>query len=107
MMKVLQALADQRRLEILALLRDRELSAGEIAARFDVQRPTISHHLSVLADARLVTVRREGTRRIYAICPEGFEHAQAYLETFWKDRLGRLRDAAEQHQEGMGRGERN
>lgn len=107
MIDVLQALAEPRRLEILRVLRDRELAAGEIAARFDLKRPTISHHLSVLEDAGLVSVRKEGTRRIYAICPERFERTQAYLETFWKDRLERLKDAAEEHHRGPGRGERN
>jgi hypothetical protein len=44
----IRALADPRRREILALIRDRELAAGDIATRFDVTRPAISQHLAVL-----------------------------------------------------------
>lgn len=107
MIEILQALAEPRRLEILRTLRGRELPAGEIAARFDVRRPTVSHHLSVLSDAGLVRVRREGTRRVYSIDPEGFGRVQAYLDSFWDERLDRLKDAAERRARGEGRGERN
>jgi DNA-binding transcriptional ArsR family regulator len=61
----LQAIADPRRGAILALVRDRELPAGEIANRFDVTRPAISQHLAVLREAGLVSERRDGTRRLY------------------------------------------
>lgn len=107
MIEVFQALADPRRLEILRVLRGRELMAGEIASRFELTRPTISHHLSVLETAGLVRVRREGTRRYYTIRRERFEDTRAYLETFWKGSLERLKGAAEEHQRRVGRGERN
>jgi DNA-binding transcriptional ArsR family regulator len=61
----LRAIAEPRRLQILRLVRDREVSAGEIAKRFEVSRPAISQHLAVLKGAGLVTERREGTRRLY------------------------------------------
>jgi len=64
---VFRALADPTRREILRLLRHRELSAGELARRFDMSRPSMSHHFSVLKQAELVTTRREGQQIIYAL----------------------------------------
>ncbi len=95
---VLQAIAEPRRRAILQLIRDAELSAGEIAARFAVSRPAISQHLQVLADAGLATVRRSGTRRLYRAHPAGLAELRAFLETFWDDRLLRLQQAAEAEQ---------
>ena len=67
----LKAIAAPRRREILSLVRADELSAGEIAAHFDVTRPAISQHLTVLKEAGLVSERRNGTRRLYKARPEG------------------------------------
>ncbi len=67
----LRAIAEPTRREILRLVQDSELPAGQIASRFDVTRPAISQHLKVLADAGLVTVRRDGTRLLYRARPEG------------------------------------
>ena len=92
---VLQAIVEPRRREILTLLRADELSAGEIAMRFDVTRPAISQHLQVLATAGLVTVRKDGTRRLYQARPEGLAELRDFLAAFWDDRLLRLKQAAE------------
>ena len=92
---VLQAIAEPRRREILRLIADAELSAGEIASQFDVTRPAISQHLKVLADAGLVTMRRAGTRRLYRARPEGLAEVRAFLEEFWSESLQRLKEAAE------------
>jgi DNA-binding transcriptional ArsR family regulator len=91
----LRALADPRRRAILALVRERELPAGEIAGRFDVTRSAISQHLAVLRDAGLVTERRHGTRRLYRARPSGAAELRSWLETLWDDGLARLQDAAE------------
>ena len=91
----LRALADPRRRAILALVRERELPAGEIARRFDVTRPAISQHLAVLREAGLVTERRQGTSRIYRARPAGAAELRNWLDTFWDDGLARLRAAAE------------
>ena len=64
---VYRALADPRRREILTLLREGDLAAGEIAASFDVSWPSISHHLKVLAEAGLVTAERNGTSLVYRL----------------------------------------
>ena len=91
----LQAIAEPRGRAILELVRDRELAAGEIARRFDVSRPAISQHLTVLREAGLVSERRDGTRRLYRARPAGAEELRAWLEGFWDDGLARLRVAAE------------
>ena len=91
----LQALAEPRRRAILGLLGDAEMSAGEIALHFDVTRPAISQHLTVLREAGLVIERREGTRRLYSSRPQGVAELRAWLDRFWRDGLERLRIEAE------------
>jgi DNA-binding transcriptional ArsR family regulator len=94
----LDALAEPRRREILALVRDRELAAGEIAANFDVTRSAISQHVSVLKQAGLVTERREGTKRLYRARPEGLADLRAFLDEFWTERLDVLVREAEREE---------
>lgn len=64
---VFKAIADPTRREILRLLRHEEMNAGEVAARFDMTKPTMSHHFSVLKAAGLITSRREGQTIWYAL----------------------------------------
>jgi DNA-binding transcriptional ArsR family regulator len=97
--RVARAIAAPRRREILTLVRDSELSAGEIAARFDVSRPAISQHLSALREAGLLSERREGTRRLYRAQPEALAGLRDFLNEFWTDRLERLKLAAELEQQ--------
>ena len=92
---VLHAIAEPHRREILRLLQHVERSSGEIAAQFEVTRPAISQHLAVLAGAGLLTVRKEGTRRLYRTRPEGLVELRWFLEGFWDDRLHVLKDQAE------------
>ena len=94
-----RAIAEPRRREILSLVRKDELSAGEIASRFDVTRPAISQHISVLRDAGLLNERRDGTRRLYRARPEGMAELREFLDDFWADRLERLKLAAELDQQ--------
>ena len=91
----LRAIAEPNRRAILLLVRDREMTAGAIAARFDVTRPAISQHLAVLREAGLVDERRDGVRRWYRARPSGIADLRAWLEAFWDDGLGRLKAAAE------------
>ena len=63
----IRALADPTRREILRMLRGGDLAAGEIAARFDMTAPTVSHHLSVLKDAGLVQAERNGRSVVYSL----------------------------------------
>jgi ArsR family transcriptional regulator len=62
-----KAIADPTRREILHLLRKEEMTAGDVAARFDMTKPTMSHHFSVLKEAGLVSSRREGQTIWYAL----------------------------------------
>jgi DNA-binding transcriptional ArsR family regulator len=98
MQAALDALAEPRRREILALVRDRELAAGQIAANFDVTRPAISQHLGVLKQAGLVTERREGTKRLYRARPEGLTALRDFLDELWSDRLDALTREAEREE---------
>ena len=73
---VARAIAEPRRRAILRLVRDRELSAGEIASHFDVTRPAVSQHLTVLREAGLLDERREDTgrrRRVYTLSDSGLQ----------------------------------
>ena len=63
----IRALADPTRREILRMLREHDLAAGEIAARFEMTAPTVSHHLSVLKEAGLVQAERNGRSVVYSI----------------------------------------
>ena len=95
----LKAIAGPRRRRILSLVRDGELSAGEIAAHFDVTRPAVSQHLNVLKEAGLVSERRNGTRRLYRARPEGLAELKEFLEEFWDERLSALKREAEKEEE--------
>ncbi|HWM64208.1 MAG TPA: metalloregulator ArsR/SmtB family transcription factor, partial [Solirubrobacterales bacterium] len=88
--------AEPRRRRIMQLVGAEELSAGEIAAHFDVTRPAVSQHLTVLKGAGLLSERREGTRRLYRARPEGLAELREFLEGFWTARLDQLKAAAEE-----------
>jgi DNA-binding transcriptional ArsR family regulator len=94
----LKAIAEPRRRRILKLVRDEELSAGEIASHFDVTRPAVSQHLNVLKEAGLVSERRNGTRRLYRVRPEGLVGLKDFLEEFWDVRLDTLKREAEKEE---------
>ena len=99
MIDTLQAIAEPNRLSILQLMRNAELSAGEVAGHFkEISRPAVSQHLRVLKKAGLIAERRQGTSRIYRLRPEGFESLKALLENFWDSRLEKLKTAAEKEE---------
>src|SRR5579871_4381702 len=94
----LKAIAEPHRRQILSLVRDEELSAGEIASHFEVTRPAVSQHLTVLREAGLVDERRNGTRRLYRARPEGLAELKEFLDGFWDDRLEALKREAEREE---------
>ena len=94
----LKAIAAPHRRQILSLVRDDELSAGEIASHFDVTRPAVSQHLNVLKEAGLVSERRNGTRRLYRARPEGLVELRTFLDEFWGVRLEALKREAEREE---------
>lgn len=67
MIKVFKALNDETRREILKLLNERDMNAGEISNCFKMSRPAISKHLDILRDAELVTSEKKGQFLIYSI----------------------------------------
>ena len=95
----MKAIAAPRRRAILRLVRDDELSAGEIASYFvDVTRPAVSQDLTLLKEAGLVDERRNGTRRLYRARPEGLAEVREFLEEFWDARLDALKREAEREE---------
>src|SRR5262245_64941490 len=81
---VFEALGDPARRLILELLAAGEQPAGAVVtalqARAPISQPAVSQHLKVLRGAGLVTVRAEGTRRLYALDPDGLGAARTWLE---------------------------
>ena len=67
MNKIFKALNDNTRREILKLLKEKDLTAGEIADAFHITKPSISHHLDILHQAELVTFEKKGQFVIYSL----------------------------------------
>lgn len=76
---VFKALADPTRREILQLLQARDLTAGEIADRFSISKPSISHHLSLLKQAGLALDVRRGQNIVYSLNTTVFEEALSWM----------------------------
>jgi DNA-binding transcriptional ArsR family regulator len=93
---VLRALADPHRRQILRIVRSGELAAGEIASHFDATQQAVSHHLQVLAKSGLLSERRDGVRRLYAIDPRGLDPVREMLTELWPSALERLKFVVEQ-----------
>jgi hypothetical protein len=91
----LDALGDPTRRAVWEILRKGPRAVGEIAALLPVSRPAVSQHLRVLRDAGLVRERREGTRHIYAVSPEGLAEVRSYLESFRATPLDEFKTYAE------------
>ncbi|MEV7626619.1 metalloregulator ArsR/SmtB family transcription factor [Actinoplanes sp. NPDC089786] len=77
--EVAGAIADPVRREILLMLRERPLSAGQVADRFAISRPAVSRHLRVLREAGLVDDVAEGRRRVYALVAEPLDELAGWL----------------------------
>lgn len=90
---VLHALADPSRRTVLAILRDRPATAGELAEALPIARPGVSRHLRVLREAGLVDVRADAQRRIYTLRPEPLAEVGDWLDDYralWQSRLDAL-----------------
>jgi DNA-binding transcriptional ArsR family regulator len=94
----LQVIAAPRRLRILELVWERELSAGDIAAEFDVSWSAVSQHLRVLKAAGFLVERREGTSRLYRADQAALGPLRSVVEDHWRRGLGRVKDLAEAEQ---------
>jgi len=100
--EALRAIAEPRRRKILQLVAHDELSAGEIAAAFDITRTAISQHLTVLKNAGLLSERRDGTRRLYRARAQGLAGLREFLDDMWSGALDAARRIAEQDREVAG-----
>ena len=98
--KGISALDDQTRRLLLERLTGGPRSVGELAEGLPMSRPAVSQHLRVLREAQLVSERREGTKRVYRLDPQGLAQLRAYFEDFWARALADFKDTAEQHTEG-------
>ena len=94
-MDPLQVIAEPRRRDILRLVWNEELAAGDIAGRFDVTFGAVSQHLSVLRDAGYVRVRKDGNKRLYAVDKNQLGPLRGILEAMWIDTLDHLADTIE------------
>ena len=81
--KTFKALSDGTRREILQLLQERDMNAGEIATHFNISKPSISHHLNVLKAAKLVQVQRNGQERLYSLNTTVMQEFLSHLLEFF------------------------
>jgi DNA-binding transcriptional ArsR family regulator len=91
----MDALGDPTRRAIFEQLRRGPRAVGEIAGDLPVSRPAVSQHLRVLKEAGLVTERRDGTRRLYRLDPDGLAQVRRYFDDFWTEALAGFKAAAE------------
>jgi DNA-binding transcriptional ArsR family regulator len=82
---VFKALADPTRREILRLLGKGEMTAGRLADRFDMTKPSMSHHFAVLKEADLVSTRREGQQIYYALNATVMQEMMTWLWDLLRD----------------------
>jgi DNA-binding transcriptional ArsR family regulator len=100
-MQICEVLADPTRARIVELLASDDLTAGEIAERFETSRPGVSRHLRVLREAGFTQVRQDGQRRIYQLDPRPLVELEGWLASqrnHWERRL----DALGEHLDRMG-----
>jgi DNA-binding transcriptional ArsR family regulator len=93
-----QALGDPTRHAIFQRLKEGEVAVGELAADLPVSRPAVSQHLRVLKAAGLVSERREGTRRVYRVEPQGVWALRQSIDRMWQDALEAFRLAVEREE---------
>jgi len=94
-----EALGDTTRFAIFSALVEQPQAVGELAELFPVSRPAVSQHLRVLKQAGLVRDRKVGTRRIYAVDPEGMTRFRRELDQLWNNALLAFKEAVEKWEE--------
>jgi DNA-binding transcriptional ArsR family regulator len=91
----LDALVDVTRMAIFQKLSGGPMAVNELARALPVTRPAVSQHLKVLKDAGLVFDRRDGTRRLYQLNPEGVARLRAHFDQMWTRILSNFQAATE------------
>ncbi len=84
--KTLKALSDKNRREILKMLKNGPMTAGEIGAYFNMSSATVSYHISTLLDADLIYMNKEKNFRIYSLNTSVFEELMTYIMNFMEDK---------------------
>lgn len=87
----LLAFADPSRRAILDRLAEGERAVGELVAALGLSQPAVSQHLKVLLEAGLVTVRREGRRRLYRASPDGLDEVRREVERYWRAAVDQMK----------------
>ena len=90
---IFQALADPTRRAILLLVVSKSMTAGAIAAKFDTARPTVSKHLQILTECKLLEQERNGREIYYHINAKKMKEVADFIEPFrklWDDRFNKL-----------------
>jgi len=82
--RTLSALGEPNRMAIVELLRDGELTVGEIAGRLEIRQPQASKHLKILADNGILEMKAEANRRIYKLRAEPFQSLETWVKSFEK-----------------------
>lgn len=93
-----RALADPTRRAIILHLQDGDLTIAQLAANFEMTRAAVKKHLTILADAGLISTRTQGRERYNSFTPDGLSPVRDWisdLDRFWDDRLGDLKTAIE------------
>jgi ArsR family transcriptional regulator, repressor of sdpIR and other operons len=97
--KAFKALGDPTRREILGLLRRGEMTAGDLAQRFDMTKPSMSHHFSVLKEADLITSRRDGQQIWYGLNTTVVQDLMAWAMDLIRGDENKIRDNDEKQQD--------
>lgn len=99
---VFQAIADPTRRAILLLVTTQAMTAGSIAANFSTARPTVSRHLQILTECKLLRQEQQGREIYYHLNPEGMKTVADFLapfRTLWEDRFTKLEDTMKKFRE--------
>lgn len=95
---IFRAIADPTRRQIMGLLALREMSVGDVAARFDMTRPAVAKHLGILREAKLISTHKCGRETLNQLNPDALKPVADWLEfysQFWDDKLMQLKAAVE------------
>ena len=92
--EMLGVLSDPTRQNVIALLRARPSTVGELASRLPVSRPAVSQHLQVLKTAGLVEEERRGTRHYFHLNPASLAELRAHIDDMWRDALAAFSEFA-------------
>ncbi|SOC41814.1 ArsR/SmtB family transcription factor [Ureibacillus acetophenoni] len=95
---VFQAIADPSRRKVLQLLSNKNQSIAELASHFDISRTAVVKHINILAEAGLISGKKQGKEKIYELQPESLKELKdwlAYFEQFWHNKLTKFKYVVE------------